>query len=37
MILNSLNYYKPYFDAVRAAAATEEVESNELNNENNEQ
>ena len=37
MILNSLNYYKPYFDAVRAAAAAEEVESNELNNENNEQ
>ena len=40
MILNSLNYYKPYFNAVRAAqaaAATEGAESNELNNENNEQ
>ena len=37
MILNSLNYYKPYLNAVRAAAAVEEVESNELNNENNEQ
>ena len=34
MIANSLNYYKPYFDAVRAALAvpaTEEVESNALN------
>ena len=37
MILNSLNYYKPYLNAVRAAAAAEEAESNELNNENNEQ
>ena len=38
MIHTSLNYYKPYFDAVRAAQnATEEEVSNELNNENNEQ
>lgn len=38
MIHTSLNYYKPYFDAVRAAqSATEEEVSNELNNENNEQ
>ncbi len=38
MIHTSLNYYKPYFDAVRAAQqAAEEGESNELNNENNEQ
>ena len=37
MIINSLSNYKPFFNAVRAAAAAEEVESNELNNENNEQ
>ena len=38
MIHTSLNYYKPYFDAVRAAQnAAEGVVSNELNTENNEQ
>ncbi len=38
MIHTSLNYYKPYFDAVRAAqTAAEEEVSNELNTENNEQ
>lgn len=39
MLKKCLNNYKPYFDGVRnaAAAASEEVSSNELNNENNEQ
>lgn len=38
MLHTCLNNYKPYFDAVRnAAAAKEEAVSNELNNENNEQ
>lgn len=38
MLKTCLNNYKPYFDGIRnAAAASEEVSSNELNNENNEQ
>ena len=37
MLKTCLNNYKPYFDGVRNAAASEEASSNELNNENNEQ
>lgn len=38
MLKTCLKNYKPYFDGIRnAAAASEEVSSNEINNENNEQ
>lgn len=38
MLKKCLNNYKPYFDGIRnAVTASEEVSSNELNNENNEQ